>query len=90
MNNITSACVFREHFQNANVFESNLYLRNPSLIRKYRYGRCYLGVLVEQTPDWCFDVDGVLCILRQDHYRVRVEECSLDDIADFDSFTELQ
>ena len=44
MNNITSACVSREHFQNAYVFESNLYLRNPSLIRKYRYESCYLGV----------------------------------------------
>lgn len=76
MNNITSACVSREQFQNAYVFESNLYLRNPSPIGKYRYVSCYLGVLVEQTPDWCFDVDDVLCILRQNHYRVRVEECS--------------
>lgn len=57
-NNISSAVAAKDCFQNAYVFESDLYLKNPSLITPYRYGSGYLGVPVEATEDWCFDVDG--------------------------------
>ena len=56
-NNISSACVAKEHFQNAYAFESDLYLKNPALLKKYRYRSCYMGVPVEETPDWCFDTE---------------------------------
>ncbi len=60
-NNISSATVAKDFFQNCYAFESDLYLENPELIRKYRYHSGYLGVPVEATPDWCFDVqDGVI------------------------------
>ena len=55
-NNISSACVAKDYFSNAYVFESDLYLRNPALIKKYRYQSCYMGVPVNETPDWCFDL----------------------------------
>ena len=55
-NNISSACVAKDFFQNAYAFESDLYLSNPSLLKKYRYHSCYMGVPVSSTPDWCFDV----------------------------------
>lgn len=143
-NNISSACRALEAdpdaFKNAYVFESDLLLKNPRLIKQYRYESCYMGVKVGQTPDWCFDVSGgyirdlhkggqdchhmfgisywtsedggklardlpecfaeegnrqrfwddVPCVLRGERYRIRIQECSFDDIAEIDSFEELQ
>ena len=60
-NNISSATAVKDRFQNCYAFESDLYLENPALIRKYRYRSGYVGVPVQSTPDWCFDVeDGVI------------------------------
>lgn len=65
-NNISSACVAKDCFQNAYAFESDLYLKNPGLIKKYRYHSCYMGVPVNETPDWCFDVEnGVIVDLHK-------------------------
>ena len=165
-NNISSACLAKDHFSNAYVFESDLFLTNPSMIKPYRYDSCYMGVPVESTPDWCFDVEGgiitdlhkggrnmlsagaaataavagdrvevpadattcyhmygisywnqadgqklaqdlpeafnaneatqqrfwddVPCVIRRDNYRLHVEACSFDDVAEIDSFAELQ
>lgn len=55
-NNISSAFFARELLQNAYVFEADLVLYNPSLITKYQYTSNYLGVPVEKTDDWCFEV----------------------------------
>lgn len=65
-NNISSACVAKEHFRNAYVFESDLFLKNPGLLKKYRYRSCYMGVPVDETPDWCFDTcDGRITDLHK-------------------------
>lgn len=65
-NNISSACVAKEHLKNAYAFESDLFLKNPSLLKKYRYRSCYMGVPVEHTDDWCFDVtDGRIVDLHK-------------------------
>ena len=65
-NNISSACVAKDHFSNAYVFESDLYLRNPALIKKYRYRSCYMGVPVSETPDWCFETEnGIITDLHK-------------------------
>lgn len=65
-NNISSACIAKDFFQNAYVFESDLYLKNPNLLKKYRYYACYMGVPVEETQDWCFDVkDGIITNLHK-------------------------
>ncbi len=55
-NNISSANVARHLMQGAYVFEADLVLYNPDLITKYQYTSNYLGVPVESTDDWCFEV----------------------------------
>lgn len=53
-NNISSAFIARDYFQNAYVLEGDLLLYNPNLITKYQYQSNYLGVKVDKTDDWCF------------------------------------
>lgn len=57
-NNISSAVLAKDHFQNAYAFESDLYLTNPALISRYQFQSNYLGVPVEHTDDWCFETEG--------------------------------
>ena len=56
-NNISSAVAAAEHFQNAYVFESDLFLTDPSYIAKYQYESNYLAIPVDSTEDWYFDAD---------------------------------
>ncbi len=58
-NNISSAMVARYLLSNAYVFEADLLLSNPGLIRKYQYNSNILGIKTERTDDWCVIVkDG--------------------------------
>ncbi len=57
-NNISSAYCARHLLENSYVFESDLLLYNPSLIKKYQYATNYLGVPTEVTEDWCFTVNA--------------------------------
>ena len=57
-NNISSAVLAADHFENAYAFESDLYLRNPALISRYQWQSNYLGVPVDHTDDWCFFTEG--------------------------------
>lgn len=61
-NNILSAYLARDKFQNAYVFESDIYLENPALLPKYQYESNYLGVPTDKTDDWCFTADENLRI----------------------------
>lgn len=54
-NNISSAYLVRDKFDNAYVLESDLYLYNQDLIRKYEYRSNFLGMKVDVTDDWCFE-----------------------------------
>lgn len=73
-NNISSAFIARELLQNAYVFEADLVLYNPELITKYQYTSNYLGVPVDKTDDWCFEVKNrvitKLCIGGTDCYHM--------------------
>lgn len=53
-NNISSAMCVRYLLKNAYVFEADLLLYNPKLIKKYQYSSNFLGVPVDRTDDWCF------------------------------------
>lgn len=53
-NNISSAFIAKDLLCNAYVFESDLVLYNPDIIRKYEYSTNYLGMKVDVTDDWCF------------------------------------
>ena len=52
-NNISSALRVANLFENAYVFEADLVLKNPGLIKKYQYTSNYLGCPVKRTDDWC-------------------------------------
>lgn len=51
-NNISSAALVKEKYENAYVMDADLYLRNPDVIRRYECQCNYLGVYVEETDDW--------------------------------------
>ena len=53
-NNISSALVARYLLSNAYVFEADLLLYNPKIIRKYHYRSDFLGIRTDRTDDWCF------------------------------------
>lgn len=60
-NNISSAYLVRDKFSNSYVLESDLYLYNQDLIRKYEYHSNFLGFKVDRTDDWCLETkNGII------------------------------
>lgn len=60
-NNISSAMQFRSMMQNSYVFDSDLLIYNPSVIKKYHYTSDCLGIYRDHSDDWCFTVkNGVI------------------------------
>lgn len=60
-NNISSAMCARNLLSNAYVFEADLLLSEPALIKPYQYTSNFLGFKTDRTDDWCFEVkDGVI------------------------------
>ena len=57
-NNISSALCARYLMCNAYVFEADLLIKNPSIIKKYNYTSSYLGIPMERSNDWCFTVSA--------------------------------
>ena len=60
-NNISSSLVARYMLSNAYVFEADLLISNPKIIKKYHYMSDFLGIKKQRSDDWCFRVkDGVI------------------------------
>lgn len=60
-NNISSAMCARKLLENAYVFEADLLISNPAIIRKYHYSSDFLGIKMDRSDDWCFKVkDGII------------------------------
>lgn len=60
-NNISSAYLVKDLFENAYVLESDLYLYNSNLIRKYEYQSNFLGIYKDVTDDWCLETkNGII------------------------------
>lgn len=60
-NNISSALVARYLLSSAYVFEADLLISNPKIIKKYHYASDFLAIKKERTDDWCFTVkDGII------------------------------
>ena len=60
-NNISSSVIARHMLSNAYVFEADLLISNPAIIRKYHYTSDFLAIKKRQSDDWCFKVkDGVI------------------------------
>ena len=55
-NNISSAMVARYLLSNAYVFEADLLISNPGIIKKYHYASDFLAIKKDRTDDWCFTV----------------------------------
>lgn len=69
-NNILSAYVVKDLFANSYVLESDLYLYNPNLIRKYEYQSNFLGKYVDRTDDWCMETkNGYIISEKQGGYN---------------------
>lgn len=69
-NNISSAVCARHLLSNAYVFEADLLITNPKIIKKYHYGSDFLAIKKDRTDDWCF--------YEKDGYIVRQEVGGLD------------
>lgn len=60
-NNISSSLISRYLLSNAYVFEADLVISNPKIIKKYHYTSDFLGIKKERSDDWCFRVkNGVI------------------------------
>lgn len=60
-NNISSSLCARYLLSNAYVFEADLLISNPAIIKKYHYTSDFLGIKVARSDDWCFSVrDNVI------------------------------
>ena len=60
-NNISSSMIARYMLSNAYVFEADLLISNPSIIKKYHYTSDFLAIKKDRTDDWCFEVkDGII------------------------------
>lgn len=60
-NNISSTMCVRYDLENAYVLEADLLLSNKKLIQKYHYSSNFLGIKMDRSDDWCFEVkDGII------------------------------
>lgn len=60
-NNISSSLVARYMLPNAYVFEADLLISNPAIIKKYHYTSDFLAIKKNRSDDWCFKVkDGII------------------------------
>ena len=64
-NNISSAMCARYLLGNAYVFEADLLLSNPAIVRPYQYASNFLGIRTARTDDWCFVVKNGLIERQQ-------------------------
>lgn len=61
-NNISSSLMAKNLLSNAYVFEADLLLYNPSIIKKYQYTSNFLGIKKEHTDDWCFETENRIIV----------------------------
>ena len=55
-NSISSVMCVRSQLSNAYVFEGDLLVTNPEVIKKYQYSTNFLGFPIKRSDDWCFVV----------------------------------
>lgn len=56
-NNIGSLHLVKDQLSGSYVIESDLVLYNPKILKKYARKSYYLSIPVEETDDWCFEVE---------------------------------
>ena len=70
-NNISSALVARDMLSNAYVFEADLLISNPKIVKKYHYTSDFLAIKKDRTDDWCFEVKDNIIVEQ----KVGGEDC---------------
>ena len=55
-NNISSSMIAKNLLCNAYVFEADLLISNPKIIKKYHYTSDFLAIKKGRSDDWCFRV----------------------------------
>ena len=61
-NNISSSLLAGDLLSNSYVFEADLLIYNPAIIKKYNYSSNFLAIKKESTDDWCFRVEEGIII----------------------------
>ena len=61
-NNISSSLVARYLLSNAYVFEADLLISNPNIIKPYHYTSDFLAIKKDRTDDWCFKVKNEIIV----------------------------
>lgn len=56
--NIASLFAAKDKIDRCYICDADMYVHNPSIIRKYEYSSCFFGVPVAETDDWCFHVSS--------------------------------
>lgn len=56
-NNIGSLHLVKDQLSGSYVIESDLVLYNPKILKKYARQSHYLSIPVDETDDWCFEVE---------------------------------
>lgn len=56
-NNILSAFIARKYLSDCYVFDGDLFIENPNIVRRYEYESNYLTSYEKETEDWCFVLD---------------------------------
>lgn len=60
-NNISSSLVARYFLSNAYVFEADLLIYNPAIVKPYNYCSNFLGIKKQRSDDWVLKVrDGII------------------------------
>lgn len=60
-NNISSSMCVKHMLSNAYVFEADLLINNPEIVKQYHYTSNFLAIKKDRTDDWCFTVkDGII------------------------------
>ena len=60
-NNISSMMCARYLLSNSYIFEADLLLSNPAIIKKYHYCSDFLAIKKDRSDDWCFTAkDGFI------------------------------
>lgn len=63
-NNITSACTAGTLISNAFVMPADIYIKDPSVFNPYQETSNVLGYRVDETDDWCIEIDDNDVITR--------------------------
>ena len=64
-NNISSVMRAKHLLQNAYVFEADLLLHNPDILKKYQYHSGFFGIEMNRTDDWCFTTKNGIILSQQ-------------------------